>query len=67
MKTYTAIQGETWDQIAIKVYGRETAMDYLIGANWEYRYMLFFKGGEVLKCPDIPPVKEYDPPKWKER
>ena len=65
MKAYTAIQGETWDQIAVKLYRRETAMNSLIAANPQHRYTLFFMGGVVLKVPDVAPLREYAPPRWK--
>ena len=33
--TYTSIQGDTWDMIAYKVYGKESAMVQLMEANSE--------------------------------
>lgn len=64
---YTTIQGETWDQIAMKMYGRETAMHHLIAANHEHRLTLFFAAGVELVVPSIPEEREVDIPRWKER
>lgn len=65
--TYSTIQGETWDQIALKVYGRETAMHHLIAANPAHRLTLFFASGVELVVPGIPEEREIDIPRWKER
>lgn len=36
-KTYTTVQGDMWDSIAYKVYGKEYGMDALLKANEPYR------------------------------
>lgn len=64
---YTTIQGETWDQIALKVYGRETAMHHLIAANPAQRLTLFFEAGVELAVPAIAEEREIEIPRWKER
>lgn len=65
--TYSTIQGETWDQIALKVYGREVALHHLIAANPAHRNTLFFKSGVMLQVPEIEVDRNVDIPKWKER
>ena len=37
MSTYKTQQGDTWDLIALRVYGDEHFMDVLINANIEQR------------------------------
>jgi phage tail protein X len=66
MKTYTTIQGQCWDQIAKKLYGRETALGALVAANPERRAVTVFAAGVVLRCPDLP-YRQADRPKWQER
>lgn len=57
MKTYTTIQGETWDEIAYKVYGSEEYAALLMAKNYPYLNVLVFSAGTVLNTPDI---SEYD-------
>ena len=51
-----AVQGETWDRVAHRVYGTgaEVLMGLLLEANPEYREITLFGGGEVLIVPDEP-------------
>ena len=65
MDTYTTIQGETWDQVALKLYGRETAMGLLIAANPAHRRTVFFQAGVVLLAPEIEQPRELSPPHWR--
>lgn len=51
--TYTTVQGDMWDTIALKVYGNETRMHLLLDANQEYRNVARFPQGIKLNCPDI--------------
>lgn len=66
-KTYTTVQGETWDQIAVKVYGSETLMYRLIQANPDHRETLFFAAGETLSVPVVEAAREVTIPPWKRR
>lgn len=52
-ETYTTIQGETWDQIALKVYGAEIYADYLMQNNPDLLDILIFSAGTVLKTPEL--------------
>lgn len=65
--TYTTIQGETWDQIALKVYGREVALYHLIQANPAHTDTLIFEAGVALLVPEIPVDRIVEVPQWKER
>lgn len=65
-RTYPAHQGEAWDQIAYKLWGRETLMTALLEANPDYREVVLFGGGEVLTVPDIDLTETSDSlPAWK--
>lgn len=54
MTDYTTIQGDMWDLIAYKVYGKERYMNLLLEANSQYLDYAVFPQGIVLVCPDIP-------------
>ncbi len=65
MREYITVQGETWDLIALKVYGSEKYMTKLIEANPEHRETVFFSANVKLTVPEIEtPVPEELPP-WK--
>lgn len=51
--TYKAVQGDTWDFIAYKLYGDEAYMQDLMEANHKYGEKLIMDGGEILTVPDI--------------
>ena len=66
-KTYTARQGEAWDQIAYTLWGEEKRMHLLLEANPQFRRVVLFSGGEVLAVPDAdlsPPAATLPP--WKQ-
>lgn len=56
MRAYTTIQADTWDQIALKVYGSEVATADLMAENgtrdpallavWRFEY------GQALRIPE---------------
>jgi hypothetical protein len=50
---YSAIQGEWWDQIALKLLGSEIYENLLIAANPLYQRTVRFSGGEVLLVPTV--------------
>lgn len=64
-KTYTTIQGDTWDLIAYKLYGSEKYMKNLIEANWPLLEVLVFSSGTVINVPDIPEDSDDDAPFWR--
>lgn len=65
-KTYTTIQGETWDQIAYKVYGGEEYAAFLMANNYPFLDVLVFSAGTVLNTPGIPWYEESDElPPWR--
>ena len=64
-KTYTTIQGDTWDLIEYKLYGSEKYMKNLIEANWPLLEVLVFSSGTVINVPDIPEDSDEDAPFWR--
>ena len=63
--TYTSIQGDTWDMIAHKVYGDESAMTRLIEANDTRTHIAIFPAGITVTCPPIPPEASRILPPWR--
>lgn len=52
--TYTTIQGDTWDSIAIDFYGNPNLSYVIINANLLYSEYVILDGGMELKIPIIP-------------
>lgn len=65
-KTYTTIQGDTWDLIAWKLFGEEKQMKYLYEANWQFADTLVFSAGTVLTVPELPEGADEDAPYWRQ-
>lgn len=65
-KTYETIQGDTWDLIAYKLYGTESAMKYLIEANWPLIDVLIFSAGTKINAPELPEELTSDLPPWRD-
>lgn len=53
MTTVTTIQGDTWDKLAKRIYGKETLMNVLIQANYHNRKIAIFPAGVVLNVPEV--------------
>ena len=51
-KTYTTINGQTWDQIAYEVYGDEHYCDRIMDANRDKLEFFVFPSGIVLNLPE---------------
>lgn len=51
-KTYTTVSGQTWDQIALELYGEERYCDRLMDANRDKLDIFVFPDGIVLLMPD---------------
>ena len=62
---YTTTQGDTWDIIALKVYGDEKYMGQLLKANPKYINIIFFGAGIEVICPDIDTEDIQNLPPWK--
>ena len=64
--TYTTRQGDTWDQIALRVLGNERWMYLFLDANPAVNYTLIFDAGVVLNVPALPtPALPSSLPPWK--
>lgn len=64
-KTYTTVQGDTWDAIAKKTLGDEYRMVEMIEANAKYRETVIFPGGISLTIPELEAENTLDLPPWK--
>lgn len=62
--TYTARQGQTWDEIALEVYGDEVYAGFLMQNNYELLDVLIFSAGDTLNTPDLVLEVEGDTPPW---
>lgn len=72
---YQCTAGETFDSVALEVYGDEAYAYELMSANPEYTTIPIFEGGELLDLPviEIPDDEEEEQeefvpttPPWKE-
>lgn len=63
--TYTTTQGETWDEIAYKVYGSEKYVTILMENNHPFLDTLVFSAGTVLNIPDLPEYDDEELPPWR--
>lgn len=52
---YSTIQGDTWDGIAFRLWGREHLMSALLQANPDHADVLMFPAGIVLNVPEVNP------------
>lgn len=64
-KTYTTVQGDMWDIIALKVYRDENCMSYLLEANQAYKDTAVFPAGVEIACPDLPATASQLLPPWR--
>ena len=58
------VQGQAWDQVALKRYGSEKQMGALLPANVDESDVLLFKGGTALEIPEIQPLRVKSVPPW---
>ncbi len=64
-KTYTTIQGDTWDNIAFKVYGDEKYTTFLMANNYPYLDILIFSSGTILNTPSLSTEEKSELPPWR--
>lgn len=62
---YITKEGETWDQIAYKVYGDEMLYIDLMQANLKVIDIAVFPANIPLICPDVKPADSKNLPPWK--
>jgi hypothetical protein len=63
---YTALAGEAWDIIALKLWGTEKLCHILMEANPHLLDKAIFEGGEKLVIPEIDINLETSPAPWRE-
>lgn len=56
----TAIQGETFDMLAYRLYGEERMSYYIRIYNPRYADIVIFNGGEELKIPVVEEAESTD-------
>ncbi len=65
-KTYTTVQGDTWDTIAKTVYGKEANIGILMAANFPLLDVFMFDAGETVVVPELPEDMTDDTmPEWR--
>lgn len=67
-KTYKTVQGEMWDEVSMRFYGKEKYVHLLLDANLQHAGKIIFEGGEELRIPDISlseEVKSESLPPWR--
>lgn len=64
-RVYKTIQDDTWDGIAVKVYGDEKYMNELLEANQAYREIIIFPANVSLFLPNIQTQTTTILPPWK--
>lgn len=62
---YETLQGDTFDMIALDFYDNESYASLIIGANSEYRRVIIFDAGIMLKIPIIQKENVTTLPPWK--
>ena len=65
MRSYTTIQGDTWDIVSLKMYGTEKQMHTLIEANPAHRDTVFFSANTILAVPDVAITTPSKLPPWR--
>ena len=65
LKTYKTIQGDMWDLIAFKVYGKEAYISKLLEANEDLREITVFPSGVEIICPEADAETSSILPPWR--
>lgn len=65
MAEYITKQGDTWDNIALEVYGAEKYAYYLMQNNYAFLDTLVFSASTVLDVPALPLELDGDLPPWR--
>jgi len=54
--TYTTSAGDTWDQIALKLYGNVTYTEFLMNNNQDQNLLatVIFDAGTIMSTPSLP-------------
>lgn len=66
MGAYETVQGDTWDMIAKKVYGKEKYADFLMENNWHVLDYMVFPSGISLAVPELTEDVDLGLPIWRD-
>ena len=65
-KEYTTREGDTFDALALEMYGEETLAHYIIEFNPDYADVLIFDANVALRLPIVEDVETPDTlPPWR--
>lgn len=65
-KPYTTREGDTFDALALDMYGEETLAHYIIEFNPDYADVLIFEANVKLRLPIVENVEKPDTlPPWR--
>ena len=66
-KIYTTVLGDTWDNIAYRLFGDSKAYNSLLELNQEYSDIVIFSAGVKIKYQDKILAKTYEEnvPPWR--
>lgn len=65
-KAYTTREGDTFDALALEMYGEETLAHYIIEFNPDYADVLIFEANVELRLPIVENVETPDTlPPWR--
>ena len=65
-KEYTTREGDTFDALALEMYGEETLAHYIIEFNPDYADVLIFDANVALRLPIVEDVEVPDTlPPWR--
>lgn len=66
---YTTAAGDTWDLIALKVYGDVKHTEYLMSNNQDLALLatVIFDAGVLINTPSLPVITQINPgtPPWR--
>ena len=66
-KEYTTREGDTFDALALEMYGEETLAHYIIDFNPDYADVLIFDANVPLRLPIVEEVETPDTlPPWRQ-
>ena len=67
MNTVTTVQGDTWDTVSVKAYGKATMAEYLMAAreNAPLLDTQVFPSGVTIVAPEAPEETSADLPDWR--
>jgi len=69
MRKHTAVQGDVWDYLSLKLYGNEGLAHILLAANPTLRRIVIFDIPTVINVPDKPQMMAQSSanlPPWKQ-